>query len=278
MELTKEEREEIAQLAEDIASGLAQFAWERRLNGISVTDTKSSVADIVTEADTLIETMARERISAARPQDAFLGEEGEESSGYSGLTWIVDPIDGTVNYLYGIGTCAVSVAVVSGVPQPSLWTVEAACISYIGDAQTYRAVRGGGAYCNGYRIHVGDADDLACSLIATGFSYEADKRAKQGAVVAQMLPRVRDIRRIGAASTDLCSVASGLLDGYWESGLQPWDMAAGILIVTEAGGVVENLEGNPADQSLVLAGNPQIVKELRQALRDSDFTAVGKGD
>lgn len=278
MELTKEEREEIAQLAEDIAFGLAQFAWEKRLGGINVTDTKSSAADIVTEADTLIETMARERISAARPQDAFLGEEGETREGYSGLTWIVDPIDGTVNYLYGIGTCAVSVAVVSGVPQPSLWTVEAACISYIGDSQTYRAVRGGGAYCNGHRIHVSDADNLAGSLVATGFSYEAEKRAKQGAVVAQMLPRVRDIRRIGAASTDFCSVASGLLDAYWESGLQPWDMAAGILIVTEAGGVVENLEGNPADQSLVLAGNPQIVKELRQALKDSDFSAVSKGD
>lgn len=278
MELTKEEREEIARLAEDIASGLAQLAWEKRLAGITVTDTKSSAADIVTEADTLIETLARERISAARPQDAFLGEEGEASSGYSGLTWIVDPIDGTVNYLYGIGTCAVSVAVVSGVPQPSLWTVEAACIAYIGDVKVYRAVRGGGAYCNGHRIHVSAAEDLARSLIATGFSYEADKRAAQGAVVAHMLPRVRDIRRIGAASTDLCSVASGLLDGYWESGLQPWDMAAGILIVTEAGGVVENLDGNPADQSLVLAGNPQIVHELRHALKDSDFRAVAKAD
>lgn len=278
MELTKEEREEISRLAEDIASGLAQLAWEKRLSGITVTDTKSSAADIVTEADTLIETLARERISAARPQDAFLGEEGEESSGYSGLTWIVDPIDGTVNYLYGVGTCAVSVAVVSGVPQPSLWTVEAACIAYIGDSQVYRAVRGGGAYCNGHRIHVSDAEDLAGSLIATGFSYEADKRAKQGTVVAQMLPRVRDIRRIGAASTDFCSVASGLLDGYWESGLQPWDMAAGVLIVTEAGGVVENFEGNPADQSLVVAGNPQIVQELRQALKDSGFSAVAEAD
>lgn len=278
MELTKEEREEIAQLAEDIASGLAQFAWEKRLSGISVTDTKSSAADIVTEADTLIETMARERISAARPQDAFLGEEGEASSGYSGLTWIVDPIDGTVNYLYGIGTCAVSVAVVSGVPEPSLWKVEAACISYIGDNTVYRAVRGGGAYCNGHRIHAGDADDLAQSLIGTGFSYEAQKRAKQGSVVAQMLPRVRDIRRIGAASTDFCSVAAGLLDGFWESGLQVWDMAAGSLIVTEAGGVVENLDGNPGDKSLVIAGNPQIVHELRHALKESGFSVLEMND
>lgn len=276
MELAKEEREEIARLAEDIAAGLAQLAWEKRCSGIMVTDTKSSEADIVTESDTLIETLARERISAARPQDAFLGEEGASTDGYSGLTWIVDPIDGTVNYLYGIGTCAVSIAVVSGVPQPSLWTVEAACIAYIGGLDVYRAVRDGGAYRNGQRIHVSDAYDLVDSLVATGFSYEAEKRAKQGAVVAQMLPRVRDIRRIGAASTDFCSVASGLLDGYWESGLKPWDMAAGILIVTEAGGVVENLEGSPGDESLVVAGNPQIVYELRQALKESEFSAVNE--
>ncbi|MBR5951105.1 MAG: inositol monophosphatase, partial [Actinomycetaceae bacterium] len=247
MELTKEEREEITRLAEDVASGLAQFAWEKRLAGITVTGTKTSDVDIVTEVDTLIEDLARERIAAARPQDAFLGEEGNGSDGYSGLTWIVDPIDGTVNYFYGVGTCAVSVAVVSGVPQPSLWTVEAACIAYIGDNQVYKATRGQGAYRNGHRIHVSDAQDLASSLVATGFSYEADKRAQQGAVVAQMLPRVRDIRRIGAASTDFCCVAAGLLDGYWESGLKPWDMAAGILIVSEAGGVVENFTRNPAD-------------------------------
>ena len=262
----KKEREEIARLAEDIA----QFAWEKRLEGVSVQATKSSEVDIVTDVDTMIEEYAKERIKAVRPQDGFLGEESEGTSGYSGLTWVVDPIDGTVNYLYGIGTCAVSVAVVTGAPDPSLWTVVAGCVALIGQSRVYRAQLGGGAYLNGNPIHVSDVEDVSHSLVATGFSYDADTRGVQGEVVAKVLPQVRDIRRIGAASTDLCAVAAGFVDAYWETGLKPWDMAAGSLIVTEAGGVVENLNGGKGDCSIIIAGNPRVVENLREILREAD--------
>lgn len=269
MIVDNEELEELARLAEDVASGLAQFAWDRRLEGISVTATKSSAVDVVTEADQEIERLAKARIRAARPQDGFLGEEGDSESGYSGLTWVVDPIDGTVNYLYGVGTCAVSVAVVSGVPDPSMWTPLAGCIAYIGQSYVYRAARGCGAYLNGKKIRVSDCADLSQALVATGFSYNPQIRAAQGVVAGRMLSELRDIRRIGAAAPDLASVAGGFLDGYFESDLHAWDMAAGSLIVREAGGVVEDLDGGPGNERLLIAGNPRIVALLRQALIDS---------
>lgn len=274
MIIEKEELEQIARLAEDVASGLAQFAWDRRLEGISVTATKSSAVDVVTAADQEIERLAKERIRAARPQDGFLGEESDDESGYSGLTWIVDPIDGTVNYLYGVGTCAVSVAVVSGVPDPSMWKPLAGCVAFIGQPYVYRAALGQGAYLNGNRIHVSDCADLSQALIATGFSYKADIRAAQGKVVGEMLASLRDIRRIGAASTDLAAVAGGFLDAYYECDLQVWDMAAGSLIVTEAGGVVEDFDGGPGNGKLVIAGNETIVGLLRQALSEAGIRTV----
>lgn len=269
-----DEVDELARLAEDVASGLAQLAWDRRLEGISVTATKSSAVDVVTEADRMIEELAKQRIRAARPQDGFLGEEGDESAGYSGLTWIVDPIDGTVNYLYGVGTCAVSVAVVAGVPKPSMWTPLAGCVAYIGQPFVYRAARGLGAWLNGSRIRVSDCADLSQALVDTGFSYDAEIRAAEGMVAGRMLSFLRDIRRIGAASTDLCAVAAGFLDGYFECDLHPWDMAAGSLIVREAGGVVEDFEGGPGNERLVLAGNARLVALLREALGECGIREV----
>ncbi|MBP3223503.1 MAG: inositol monophosphatase [Actinomycetaceae bacterium] len=274
MKYEQEEIEELRSLAQDIATGLAKFAWHKREDGVNIEGTKSSSVDIVTEADRMIEEYARQRIAQDRPYDSFLGEETGSASGYSGLTWIVDPIDGTVNYAYGIGTCAVSVAVVSGVPEPSLWKPIAGCVAYIGTNDVYSAGYGIGAQKNGQAIHVSRQDNLSQALVGTGFGYASSMRKAQGEVVAKIIEHIRDIRRIGAASTDLCAVAEGSLDIYYESGLKPWDMAAGLLIVSEAGGVTQNINGGPADNSLVIAGNEKMVTALEALLKDAGIKDV----
>jgi myo-inositol-1(or 4)-monophosphatase len=204
-----------------------------RSKGVDVASTKSSPIDIVTEADRTCEELIRSRLLGARPADGFVGEEGDDIASSSGVTWIVDPIDGTVNYLYGIPHYAVSIAVavenevVAGVVLSPALELE------------YAATLGGGATVNGVPVGVRSTPPIEQALVSTGFSYEATIRDRQGRAVARMLPQVRDIRRLGSCALDLCSVASGQIDAYVEEGAHVWDYAAGGLVAREAGATFE---------------------------------------
>ncbi len=224
---------QLRDLALDVARAAGELIVRLRTEGVSVAGTKTSEIDIVTEADRASERLVRERIHAARPDDGFVGEEGGDLAGTSGVVWIVDPIDGTVNYLYGLPHFAVSIAaevdgeVVAGVVlAPSL-------------GLEYVATPGGGAICNGRPIRTRPVPPMGERLVGTGFSYEQPARARQASYIARLLPRVRDIRRLGSCALDLCAVASGTLDAYVEEGPHIWDHAAAGLIVAEAGGILE---------------------------------------
>jgi myo-inositol-1(or 4)-monophosphatase len=222
--------------------------------------TKSTPTDVVTVMDRRAEALLVERLRAARPDDGFLGEEGASAEGTSGVRWVLDPVDGTVNYLYGLPGWAVSVGVeVDGVVQVGVVEVP----TY---GETFTAVRGRGALRNGAPIHASTCTELASALVATGFGYDASRRARQAQVVATILPKVRDIRRYGAASVDLCAVACGRVDGYFERGLQPWDLAAGGLVAAEAGAVVAGLHGAAASEDLVVAAGRGLFGPLHDLL------------
>ena len=211
----------------------AAYVASMRSRGVDVADTKSSPIDIVTEADRTCEELVRERLLGARPDDGFVGEEGDDVPSRSGVTWVVDPIDGTVNYLYGLPQYAVSIAaqrdgqVVAGVVRSPALDLE------------YAATLGGGATLNGTSLEVRSTPPIDQLLVSTGFSYEAEVRARQGLAVARMLPQVRDIRRQGSCALDLCSVASGQVDAYVEEGPHIWDHAAAGLVAQEAGATFE---------------------------------------
>ena len=221
-------------------------------------DTKSSAIDIATQMDRQAEEMIVTTILSARPEDGIIAEEGAARESKSGLTWVIDPLDGTVNYLYDLPGWCVSVAckdqegsLVGVVHAPTLENV------------TWHGVRGGGAFKNGEPIQVGTEDQLSRALIATGFAYSMETRKDQVKVINDLLPICRDIRRLGAAAVDLCHVASGTLDAYFEVGLKEWDKAAGALIITEAGGVVT---GGESETSRLVTGNPAIHDALSQFL------------
>lgn len=252
------DRIELAQLAAEIAHEAGQLAFQRRraVARMAVSATKSTPTDVVTESDTAVENLIRERVHQARPADAVFGEEGGQSVGKSGVVWVVDPIDGTVNYLYGIPHYAVSIAVqVEGV-------VDVGVVHNPATGETWSAVRGGGAVLDGEPIQVSSCASLSVALVGTGFGYDAGRRSAQAQIVAEVLPVVRDIRRAGVAALDLCAVACGRLDAYYEQGLQPWDSAAGALIAAEAGALVSGLRGAPADESMVVAVTPSIAEDL----------------
>jgi len=222
--------------------------------------TKSTPTDVVTVMDTRAERLLVELITSARPDDAFLGEEGADSAGTTGVRWVLDPIDGTVNYLYDLPGWAVSVAAeVDGVMSVGVVVVPSA-------GETFAAVLGRGATRNGRPIRASGQVELAQALVATGFGYDSERRNRQGQIVAQVLPRVRDIRRYGAASVDLCAVACGRVDGYYERGLAPWDLAAGGLIAAEAGATVAGLHGRAASGDLVVAAGPRVFAQLHDLL------------
>jgi myo-inositol-1(or 4)-monophosphatase len=212
------------------------------------------VSDADRDAEALIEAL----LAAERPEDGLLAEEGARSAADSGRRWVVDPLDGTTNFLYGIPIWAVSIA---------LEDADGAAVGVVHDPlrdETFTAVRGGGALLDGEPIEVSGAQRLDTALIATGFGYDAVRRAEQADLLRGVLPKVRDIRRAGAASLDLCAVACGRFDGYWEYGLQPWDWAAGGLIVAEAGGTVQVL---PAEPHGLLAASPAIAGDLAGHVR-----------
>jgi len=254
-------------LAVDTAREAADLVRAGRASAGDRVDTKSSPVDVVTAVDTASEHLIVGRLLGARPDDGVLGEEEGVVAGTSGLTWVVDPVDGTVNFLYGIPAYAVSVAVVSGGADPLTWTLQAGCVHAVAGGTTWTAGRGIGAWRDGERLGPRPAPPLAQALVGTGFGYTVEERTREAAVVARLLPDVRDIRRIGSAAIDLCLVADGRLDAYYESGLNPWDMAAGSLVVAEAGGVVQGLDGGPASGAMTVAGPGALVDELAAALR-----------
>jgi myo-inositol-1(or 4)-monophosphatase len=218
--------------------------------------TKSTGTDMVTEMDRAAEALIVERLLGARPNDGMLGEEGTDTVGTSGIRWIVDPLDGTTNYLYALPGFSVSIAAeIEGV-------VTVGVVHDVVRNESFTATAGDGAARDGTPVGVSGVQELGLALVATGFSYDPDRRARQGAVLTSVLPRVRDIRRFGAAAVDLCSVACGRVDAYYERGLAPWDLAAGGLIAREAGAVVCGFDGGPAGFEGVLASSPAVADEL----------------
>lgn len=261
--------EELVRLARRVGQEAAALVRARRPEGrVDVASTKSSPTDVVTVIDTASEELIRSRLLAERPDDGFLGEEGDGIEGTSGVVWVVDPIDGTVNFVYGIPAYAVSIAArVEGV-------VQAAYVTNVASGEEWGAVRGAGSWrwvADERRdLAPRPVEQLAHALVGTGFSYSPEVREKQAAAVARLLPQVRDVRRIGAAALDLCSVAEGRLDAYVEQGLKPWDLAAGGLVAHEAGIVVEGLDG-AADERLVMAAHHSLAEEYFALVRACGF-------
>ena len=254
--------DELVDVARTIALESGAMIRTGRPDDVEVAGTKSSAQDVVTAMDLAVEAHLRARLAELRPADAILGEEGGSTEGTSGVTWVVDPIDGTVNYLYGLPSYSVSVAAVVGPPDPAGWTVVAACVHAPADGRTFVAALGRGASLDGVPIRVRTAASLLDSLVGTGFGYRVERRVAQARVVAEVLPLVRDIRRIGSAALDLCTVASGGLDLYYERGLSPWDLAAGQLVATEAGALVTGLRGAAPGAEMTVAGHPDRHAEL----------------
>lgn len=253
-------------LATSIAQRAGELAMRRRVEGVTVAASKSSIEDIVTLADRETEDLIRSLLAEARPDDGILGEERDSVTGTSGLTWVVDPIDGTVNYLYGIRQYAVSIAVVEGEPAPATWRALAGVVVNPTMDECFSAEAGNGAMLNGTPIRVAPQVELSQALIGTGFGYKAERRVEQAKVLVELVAHIRDIRRQGSAALDLCDVAMGRLNGYFERGLQPWDHAAGALIATEAGAHVGGLRGEPASDRFVLAAEPNLAAALESAL------------
>lgn len=295
---------ELLELARRIALEAGALAAMRKREGVSVTATKSSDVDVVTAADRETEALIRALIAAARPDDAFYGEESDATSGRSGLVWVVDPIDGTVNYLYGSPAWAVSIAVgeiaapdaagASSSDPTAEWRPIAGVVYAPSSGELYSASAGGGAWLEQAssdspealgaagapgaapkRLRVNAGAPLAQALVGTGFSYSASRRAAQAEVLRSLLPAVRDIRRGGSAALDLCAVASGRLDALYERHLNPWDYAAGALIAREAGAHVAGLNDEAESPQLLIAADPSLFEQLHAALAEARVLTDG---
>ena len=267
---------ELMALAERAARAAGELVREATGRRVQVEDTKSSPTDVVTATDRDAEALLRDLLAQERPGDAILGEEGTASAGDTGLTWVVDPIDGTVNFLYGIPLYAVSVAVVEGDPAtPGAWAPVAGCVLNAATGEAWTAGRGLGAFVDGVRLRSRPAPELEAALVGTGFGYRAERRRAQARVAADLLPRVRDLRRLGVSSIDLCYVASGRLDAYYERGLHVWDFAAALLVATESGVVVRGAAGGPPSGELLVAARPPLADVLGAEL---DRLGAGRDD
>jgi myo-inositol-1(or 4)-monophosphatase len=250
----------------DLASSAAREAGALLRDGLdherTDVETKSTHTDMVSEMDRAAEALLVERLLGSRPDDGMVGEEGTDRPGTSGVRWVVDPLDGTTNYLYRLPGFAVSIAAeVDGKPAVGV-------VYDVVHDELFTAVSGQGAHRDGIPIAASGASTLATALVATGFSYDAARRRRQAEVLTALLPRIRDIRRFGAASVDLCAVACGRVDAYYERGLAPWDLAAGGLIAREAGAVVADLRGGPVRAGSVVAAAPGLADELQAVLAE----------
>ena len=249
-------------LAARVARRAGDLVIEGRRHGDLTVDTKSSATDMVTEWDRISERTIVDAIRAARPDDGIVGEEGTDVESRSGVSWLIDPIDGTTNFMYGLSGYAVSIAAVDD--DGSL----AGAVFLPATRELFVAARGQGAWLGGRRLTCSRLTDPATALIGTGFSYSASRRAEQGERIGRLLPRARDIRRLGAAAPDLCFVADGRIDAYFEENLSPWDLAAGILVATEAGAIASDFSGGPPRPAEVLVAPPALHPHLVRLLAD----------
>jgi myo-inositol-1(or 4)-monophosphatase len=248
--VTPELRAALLDLALDVAREAAELIRRERAVGVEVAATKTSLTDVVTKVDRDSEQLIRGRLLDARPGDGFLGEEGGHDDTETGVQWVVDPIDGTVNFLYGLPQYAVSIAAeVDGVAQVGV-------VLNVPTGVTYTAVLGGGAHRDGTPLQVRGPAPMSQRLVLTGFNYEPRVRTLQAQAIARLLPVVRDIRRPGSAALDLCHVAEGAADGYVEEGVNPWDHAAGGLVAREAGARTALMTGVGGLTLLVCAPEP----------------------
>lgn len=276
----------LADVSDGLLDELEALAWqaakaaghllvtERPLDNELQVATKSTPSDVVTEMDEAAEAVITALIRTYRPHDAIIGEEGATGTvdvDSAQIRWVIDPLDGTVNYLYRIPCWAVSIGV--QVRIDSQWHGVVAVVHAPALGSTWHARLGGGAWLDNdegrTRLQVSGQTQLSQALVATGFGYDSRRRVEQGRTVAHMVSRCRDIRRAGAAAIDLCWVADGRLDGYWERGIKLWDHAGAALIVAEAGGQIGDLDGGPPSSSVVIAANaglwPQLARELAVA-------------
>jgi myo-inositol-1(or 4)-monophosphatase len=252
---------DIRLLAEEIAVATGAFLLAGIDNENIEVDTKSTGTDMVSEMDRGAERMIVDAILAARPNDGLLGEEGASSPGTSGYRWVIDPLDGTTNYLYRHPLWSVSIGVeFNGTP-----VVGVVCGPML--HSLFSAHTGGGSTRNGTPLHVGSCDDLGFALVGTGFGYQPEMREWQGQILHALLPQLRDVRRGGSAALDLCFVAAGNYDGYYERNLNPWDSCAGSVIVREAGGLATSLHGIEPDLGMTIAGNSYVHGALRSRLQ-----------
>ncbi|MCX5203643.1 inositol monophosphatase [Streptomyces sp. NBC_00237] len=267
--MTDEEplKAELLRIALEAAHLAGDLLRDNRPHTLTVAATKSSPVDVVTEMDLAAEKLITGLLAERRPHDGILGEEGSATEGTSGVRWVVDPLDGTVNYLYSLPTWAVSIAA------EYRGTTVVGVVAAPMRRETYRAVLGGGAYCDGpsgtdQKLTVRPSPPLAQALVGTGFGYLAARRKRQAEIAGQLIPGFRDIRRGGSAAVDLCDVAAGRLDGYYERGLNPWDYAAGDLIAREAGALTGGRPGDPASAELTVAASPGVFAPLQTLLED----------
>jgi myo-inositol-1(or 4)-monophosphatase len=256
----------------DVAVKLAREAGElivtRRAGHIEVASTKSSDVDVVTAVDKESEEFLYTRLRELRPGDGFLGEEGQVEESTTGVTWVVDPIDGTVNFLYNIPHYAVSIAAVTGEPSPGSWQVEAGAVFNPATGELFHAARGEGAFLGERRLEIGPPPPMNLALLATGFAYSTAMRKEQVRILSQLIGEVRDIRRMGTASLDFAAVAAGRVDVYFERTLSPWDHAAGELMVTEAGGIITGIRDLPQGREGIFAGHPTLVTQLKARISE----------
>jgi len=256
----------------DVAVKLAREAGElivtRRAGHIEVASTKSSDVDVVTAVDKESEEFLYTRLRELRPGDGFLGEEGQVEESTTGITWVVDPIDGTVNFLYNIPHYAVSIAAVTGDPSPGSWQVEAGAVFNPATGELFHAAKGEGAFLGEKRLQIGPPPPMNLALLATGFAYSTAMRKEQVRILSQLIGEVRDIRRMGTASLDFAAVAAGRVDVYFERTLSPWDHAAGELLVTEAGGIITGIRDLPQGREGIFAGHPTLVTQLKARISE----------
>jgi len=256
------EIDELLALAVDIALEAGTFIRAARPAGPVRSETKSTATDAVTEFDHASEALIVERLRIERPDDGIVAEEGTADLGTTGVQWVIDPIDGTTNFLYDLPLYSVSIAA-----QDDEGGLVGAVYAPMTD-EVFAARRGGGATVNGRPISCSDQRILAETLVATGFGYAAERRARQGARVGALLPHVRDIRRLGSAAVDLCYVAAGRFDAYYEQYLNPWDLAAGELIAREAGCRTGGMLDGPARPAGLLVTTPALFDPMRSLLAE----------
>lgn len=259
-------------LAMSIARGAGKLLLDRPVD-LEI-QTKSTATDVVTLMDQQAEAFIVAELGKYRPNDAILGEEGANQSGTSGFQWVIDPLDGTVNYLHKVPFWCVSIGLVE---ESSGLGVAGVVFAPVMD-QMYISSKGLGSWVidrgNHRELGVSDCSDLSQALIGTGFGYSSSRRASQARVVQGILPNVADIRRLGSCAVDLCLVADGVLDGYYERGVNAWDYAAGALIAREAGALTTGINGNPIGNEMAVVANPAIhsalvaILEANQADRD----------